>query len=86
MVTFAEGPERRRALATWGMVATAGAALGVLLSGLITEYLDWRWVLFVNVPLVAAAAAFAFAAVRDVHVGERICASTSSARSWRRPR
>lgn len=72
MVTFPDGPQRRRAVATWGMVATAGGALGVLLSGLLTEYLDWRWVLFVNVPFVAAAGAFALAAVRDLHAGERV--------------
>jgi MFS family permease len=45
MVNFPAGPGRRRAVATWGMVATGGSALGVLLSGLLTEYLDWRWVL-----------------------------------------
>src|SRR3954464_1552072 len=67
MVTFREGHERRRALATWGLVATAGGTLGVLLSGLLTEYLDWRWVFFVNVPIVLAAGALAFAAVRDPH-------------------
>jgi EmrB/QacA subfamily drug resistance transporter len=72
MVTFSEGPKRRRAVATWGMVATGGSALGVLLSGLLTEYLDWRWVLFVNVPFVVAAGAFALVAVRDPHTGERV--------------
>ena len=65
MVTFPEGHERRRAMATWGMVATAGVAVGVLASGLLTEYLEWRWVLFVNVPFVLAAGAFVVIAVRD---------------------
>src|SRR3954469_1023094 len=65
MVTFPEGSERRRALATWGMVATAGGTLGVLLSGLLAEYLNWRWVFFVNVPIVLVAWALAFAVVRD---------------------
>ncbi len=72
MVTFPEGPGRRRAIATWGMVATGGGALGVLLSGLLTQYLDWRWVLFVNVPFVLAAAAFAVAAVRDRRAREPV--------------
>jgi EmrB/QacA subfamily drug resistance transporter len=74
MLSFPEGPERRRAVATWGMVATAGGALGVLLSGLLTEYLDWRWVLLVNVPLVVAAAAFVFAALHhtDAPQGVRL--------------
>jgi EmrB/QacA subfamily drug resistance transporter len=72
MVTFREGDERRRAVATWGLVATAGGTLGVLLSGLLTEYLDWRWVFFVNVPIVLAAGALAFAAVHDPHASERV--------------
>ncbi|WP_078495929.1 MFS transporter [Streptomyces sp. LaPpAH-108] len=53
--TFAEGPARHRALAVWGAVAGAGGAVGVLLGGVLTEYLDWRWVLFVNVPIAAVA-------------------------------
>jgi EmrB/QacA subfamily drug resistance transporter len=72
MVTFREGHERRRALATWGLVATAGGTLGVLLSGLLTEYLDWRWVFFVNVPIVLAAGTLAFIGVRDLHASERV--------------
>jgi EmrB/QacA subfamily drug resistance transporter len=69
MMTFPDGPGRRRAIATWGMVATAGGALGVLISGVLTEYLDWRWVLFVNIPFVLAAAAFALVALRNLHAG-----------------
>lgn len=49
--TFAEGAERNRALGVWGAVAGAGGAAGVLLGGVLTEYLSWRWVLFVNVPI-----------------------------------
>lgn len=49
--TFAEGAERNRALGVWGAVAGAGGAVGVLLGGFLTEYLSWRWVLFVNVPI-----------------------------------
>ena len=52
--TFAEGAERNRALAVWGAVAGAGGAAGVLLGGVLTE-IDWRLVLFVNVPVAAAA-------------------------------
>jgi EmrB/QacA subfamily drug resistance transporter len=72
LVTFPEGPGRRRAVAIWGIVATAGGAIGVLLSGLLTEYLDWRWVFFVNVPLVIAAAAVTLAAVRDVQALQQV--------------
>lgn len=49
--TFKEGAERNRALGVWGAVAGAGGAAGVLLGGVLTEYLSWRWVLFVNVPI-----------------------------------
>jgi MFS family permease len=49
--TFAEGAERNRALGVWGAVAGAGAAAGVLLGGILTSGLTWRWVLFVNVPI-----------------------------------
>ncbi|MEP6952457.1 MAG: MFS transporter, partial [Solirubrobacteraceae bacterium] len=49
--TFAEGAERNRALGVWGAVAGSGGAAGVLLGGVLTEYLGWEWVLFVNVPI-----------------------------------
>jgi EmrB/QacA subfamily drug resistance transporter len=49
--TFTEGEERNRALGVWGAVAGAGGAAGVLLGGVLTSELDWRWVLFVNVPI-----------------------------------
>ena len=57
--TFAEGAERNRALGIWGAVAGAGGAAGVLLGGILTSGLNWRWVLFVNVPIGIAAAAMA---------------------------
>src|SRR5579862_6291095 len=57
--TFADGPERNRALGIWGAVAGAGGAAGVLLGGVLTSGLSWRWVLFVNVPIGIAAAALA---------------------------
>ncbi len=49
--TFREGAERNRALGVWGAVAGSGGAVGVLLGGVLTEYLSWRWVLLVNVPI-----------------------------------
>ncbi|MDP9347232.1 MAG: MFS transporter, partial [Actinomycetota bacterium] len=49
--TFAEGAERNKALGVWGAVAGSGGAAGVLLGGVLTEYLGWEWVLFVNVPI-----------------------------------
>jgi EmrB/QacA subfamily drug resistance transporter len=57
--TFAEGSERNRALGVWGAMVGAGGAAGVLFGGILTSGLNWRWVLFVNVPIGIAAAALA---------------------------
>ena len=57
--TFAEGDERNKALGVWGAVAGAGGAAGVLLGGVLTEFLGWEWVLLVNVPIALIAAALA---------------------------
>src|SRR6202453_3499417 len=57
--TFADGAERNRALGIWGAVVGAGGAAGVLLGGILTSGLSWRWVLFVNVPIGLVAAAMA---------------------------
>ena len=58
-VMFKEGAERNKAMGVWGAVAGSGGAAGVLLGGVLTEYAGWEWVLFVNVPIGLAAAAFA---------------------------
>jgi EmrB/QacA subfamily drug resistance transporter len=57
--TFEEGAERNRALGVWGAVAGSGGAAGVLLGGVLTQYLGWEWVLFVNVPIGVGAALLA---------------------------
>ncbi len=49
--TFRDGAERNRALGVWGAVAGSGGAAGVLLGGVLTEWLGWEWVLWVNVPV-----------------------------------
>lgn len=51
LATFAEGPDRNRALGYWSMVATGGAAVGLLLGGVLTSYAGWRWNFFINVPV-----------------------------------
>jgi EmrB/QacA subfamily drug resistance transporter len=51
LVTYREGHERNTALSVWGAVASGGAAAGVLLGGIITEYWGWRWNFFINVPV-----------------------------------
>jgi EmrB/QacA subfamily drug resistance transporter len=51
--TFAEGAERNKALGIWGALGGSGAAAGVLFGGILTKYLGWEWIFFVNVPVGA---------------------------------
>lgn len=57
--TFAEGKERTRALGIWAAIAVGGGALGLLLGGLLTEYVSWQWIFFVNLPVGVLAIALA---------------------------
>ena len=57
--TFKDGSERNKALGVWGAVAGSGGAAGVLLGGVLTEYVGWEWVLWVNVPIGIGAALLA---------------------------
>ena len=54
--TFTEGGERNKALGAWGAMGAAGGSVGVLLGGILTQLLSWRWILFINVPIGAATA------------------------------
>jgi EmrB/QacA subfamily drug resistance transporter len=49
--TFPEGPQRNRAFGVFAAVSAGGGAVGLLAGGMLTQWLDWRWVLFVNVPI-----------------------------------
>jgi EmrB/QacA subfamily drug resistance transporter len=49
--TFTEGRERNKALGAWGAVGGSGAAAGVLFGGILTKYLGWEWIFWVNVPV-----------------------------------
>src|SRR5215218_8528417 len=53
MTSFEEGAERNKALGVWGALGGSGAAVGVLLGGVLTKYLGWEWIFFVNVPVGA---------------------------------
>ena len=66
---FKEGKERNRAMGVWAAVAAGGAATGVLLGGVLTQYFNWRWNFFVNAP-VGLFVVLASARLLSHHVGE----------------
>jgi len=57
--TFREGAARNRAVSVWGAMGAAGGSAGVLLGGILTDLLSWRWILFINVPIGVVAAILA---------------------------
>jgi EmrB/QacA subfamily drug resistance transporter len=67
--TFPDPAGRRRALGAWSATAASGAAIGVLAGGLLTEMFDWRWVLFVNVPVGGALLVGAAWALPESRIG-----------------
>jgi EmrB/QacA subfamily drug resistance transporter len=66
--TFQEGAERNKALGIWGAIGGSGAAVGVLLGGVLTKYLGWEWIFFVNVPVGAGVLALTTRFVRESRV------------------
>jgi EmrB/QacA subfamily drug resistance transporter len=70
-VTFAEGPERNRALAVWGGAGASGLSIGSLLGGLLTTAFGWESVFFVNVPLAGAVALLAVLLIAPDQARER---------------
>jgi EmrB/QacA subfamily drug resistance transporter len=63
--TFTEPAERNRAVGIWGAMGGAGGAAGVLLGGVLTDLLSWRWILFINVPIGLITAALAFRVISE---------------------
>jgi EmrB/QacA subfamily drug resistance transporter len=63
--SFAPGPALNRAIGTWAAMNGLGGAAGVLFGGIITEVLDWRWVLLINPPIAIATAVVAWLAVGE---------------------
>ncbi|MEV7542241.1 MFS transporter [Streptomyces sp. NPDC089915] len=63
--TFREGPARNRAFGVFAAVSAGGGAIGLLAGGLLVEWLNWRWVLFVNVPIALVIAVMARRVLRE---------------------
>jgi MFS family permease len=70
-VTFAEGPERNRALGIWGGAGAAGLVVGVLLGGILTRAFGWEAVFFVNVPLAGLALILTFRLIEPDQVRDK---------------
>jgi EmrB/QacA subfamily drug resistance transporter len=66
--TFSDGKQRTRALGVWSAIAASGAAVGLLMGGILTQIASWRWVFFVNVPVGIATIALAVRYVRESRV------------------
>lgn len=59
LTTIYTGPRRTRALSVWGAIGAGGAVVGLLFGGMLTTWLSWEWVFFINVPVGIATALFA---------------------------
>src|SRR5438067_8428062 len=68
--TFDEGAERNKALGIWGAMGGSGAAAGVLFGGILTKYLGWEWIFFVNAPVGALVLVFTPRFVRESRIEE----------------
>ena len=68
-VTFHDPKERAKAFGVYGAIAGSGAAIGLLLGGVLTQYASWRWCLLVNVPIALLAVAGALREVKESKAG-----------------
>ena len=67
-VTFSAAKERAKAFAVFGAISGGGAAVGLLLGGVLTEYASWRWCLFVNIPVAIIAVVLAIPVLKESKV------------------
>ncbi len=70
-VTFTEPRERARAFGVYGAIAGGGAAIGLILGGVLTQYVSWRWTLLINVPIAVLAAVLASRLVKESRTERR---------------
>ncbi|HVX43826.1 MAG TPA: MFS transporter, partial [Mycobacteriales bacterium] len=70
-VTFTDPKERAKAFGVFGGVAASGSAIGLLLGGVLTDYLDWTWCLYVNAPIAVVAFIAAIPTLHDIRSSER---------------
>src|SRR5690348_2351248 len=63
--TFTEAHERAKAFAVYGAISGTGAAVGLIAGGALTQYLSWRWTMYVNVPIAIAVAIAAMVFVQE---------------------
>ncbi|POX57142.1 MFS transporter [Streptomyces sp. Ru71] len=68
-VMFTDAKERAKAFGIYGAIAGGGGAVGFILGGVLTEYMDWRWTFFVNIPFAVIAAAGAYFVIREPEGG-----------------
>ncbi|MFF0401278.1 MFS transporter [Streptomyces sp. NPDC005248] len=65
-LTFTDPKERAKAFGIFGAIATAGGALGLLLGGVLTQYLNWRWSMLVNIPIAVIGIVGAITVIQDI--------------------
>ncbi|MBV1940688.1 MFS transporter [Streptomyces sp. BV286] len=68
-VMFTDAKERAKAFGIYGAIAGGGGAVGLILGGVLTEYMDWRWTFFVNIPFAIVAALGAYFVIREPQGG-----------------
>jgi EmrB/QacA subfamily drug resistance transporter len=66
--TFSDGEQRTKALGVWSAIAASGAAVGLLMGGVLTDLASWRWVFFVNVPVGIATVLLALRYVTESRI------------------
>lgn len=70
-VTFTQPKERAKAFGIWGAITAVGGAIGLLAGGALTDYLDWRWCLYLSVPIALIAAIGGYAILVESRSGDR---------------